>query len=78
MSDTCPNCGESGWSHKKNYECKFCGYHTVESRQLEPADLIYCSGCGNYYYDRCPTHDQTYYSKPDFIKPAVIKKDNDS
>jgi ribosomal protein L37E len=53
----CPNCGTSGFNHKKkDYECEKCGFHKVESVQLPDAQMMFCEGCGCTYSDGCNIH----------------------
>ena len=54
---TCPNCGCKGFEHdKKDYECRKCGFHKIESKELPPLALTYCDGCGCTLSDACELH----------------------
>lgn len=46
-SFTCDNCGHK--LEKAGVECRKCGYIKPKSKELEPASLVYCEGCGCTY-----------------------------
>lgn len=60
----CPNCGAKEFDNqKKNAECEYCGYHLVETRELEAVTLILCEGCGATLSSPCPIHDKNKQKK---------------
>lgn len=54
---TCPNCGAKGWEEKtKDYECRKCGFHKVETKDGGTIDLTFCEGCGCTLSSPCNLH----------------------
>lgn len=54
---TCPNCGDSGFDHKKKgYECVYCGFHKPEYKEQPAVCLVFCQGCGCTYSSPCSLH----------------------
>jgi hypothetical protein len=64
----CPNCGSNGYqADKKNFECRNCGMKNIESKELSPCELMFCTLCGCHFLSPpgCPTHseDKQYPAK---------------
>lgn len=56
----CPNCGANGFDlKKKDAECRECGFHNIETKELPPIDMIYCEGCGCHYSQKCSLHPES-------------------
>jgi ribosomal protein L37E len=53
----CPNCGTRGFDeNKKDYECKKCGYHKIETKDEGEIELRFCEGCGCTLSTICGLH----------------------
>lgn len=56
--NSCPNCGNHDFDHKqKGYECRKCGFHKVEAKELDEVTLIFCEMCGCTLSRPCNIHD---------------------
>lgn len=63
----CPNCGNKGWSEKKDAQCENCGMKNIETKELSPSILMFCTICACHFMapPGCPVHpeDQQHPAK---------------
>ena len=55
----CVNCGQRGFKDVDGSECQSCGFKKIATRELAPAQLIFCVDCGNHFLEAACVHPQS-------------------